>query len=214
MTWHVHGGTGTETRVEEKKKKKHTVSCPQTDAHLDKHTSTAKMPTVPPSAKPRRQHLGRPTSNKYDSHSCLRHTHTHTRTSCHLSPCISGLINNCGGFVSCLFLSCGGVFLQYMSVSVVLPVNTVTRGIQLTHIAALQSDAAAEKIKGERCFSTALVKMQMSEVDEWGTWSCSALTQPRHPQNKVQKINVLFQWGGWNNEGWAFWKPSWKNVNS
>lgn len=82
---------------------------PQTDAHLDKHTHTQKnaVPTIPPSVKPRRQHLGRSTSKKYDSHSCL----TRIRTSCHLSPRISGLINNCSGFVSCLCLFYGTVSL-------------------------------------------------------------------------------------------------------
>lgn len=50
-------------------------------------------------------------------------TLTHTCTSCHLSPCISGLINSCCGFRSCLFLSCGAQCLRKcVSASVTLPV--------------------------------------------------------------------------------------------
>lgn len=49
----------------------------------------------------------------------LSYTHTlshyHTHTSCHLSPGFSGLINICGGFVSCLFLSRGGVCSDVLS---------------------------------------------------------------------------------------------------
>lgn len=153
MTWHVHGRTGTETRAEERKKNTHTHTLMPSDRRTSRRTHTDSKNAHCASLGEAQEATPGKAYVKQVWQPQLSSTHTHTRTSCHLSPRISGLINNCGGFVSCLSFSCGGVFIQYMSVSVVLPVNTVTQGIQSTHIAAVQSDAAAaEKIKGEHRF--------------------------------------------------------------
>lgn len=114
---------------------------PQTDAHLEKHTQPQKnaVRTVPPSVKPRRQHLGNYIVKVWQPQLSL----IHTRASGRLSPHISGLINNCGGFVSCLFLSCDTVCLYRICLkSVILPVETVTLEIHLAHIAVQCSDTA------------------------------------------------------------------------